>query len=301
MLAAVGAVAATSANESGGPDPPRLADVPEELRGVRRRARRGRPARHASTVIDFSGEEPRCSARARRRPRGDRPRARRRALGGHRPGVSCYRNGKSEMAIAQEPRAPPQRGAGRDRPGDRRAARAGARAPARPDRADRVRELHVAVGARGGRLDADEQVRRGLSRASATTAAARSSTRSRTIASDRAKALFGAEHANVQPHAGAQANMGVYFAVLQPGDTVIGPRSTTAATSRTASRSTSRGSSTVLPLRRLARDDARRLRRGARAREGAPAEADRLRRLRLSAHGRGRRASARSPTRWGRC
>ena len=38
---------------------------------------------------------------------------------------------------------------------------------------------------------------------------------------DRAKALFGAEHANVQPHAGAQANMAAYSAVLQPGDTIL--------------------------------------------------------------------------------
>ncbi|MDX6511503.1 MAG: glycine hydroxymethyltransferase [Gaiellaceae bacterium] len=38
---------------------------------------------------------------------------------------------------------------------------------------------------------------------------------------DRAKELFGAEHANVQPHAGAQANMGAYSAVLQPGDTIL--------------------------------------------------------------------------------
>ena len=42
------------------------------------------------------------------------------------------------------------------------------------------------------------------------------------LARDRAKKLFGAEHANVQPHSGSQANMAVYMTVLQPGDTVLG-------------------------------------------------------------------------------
>lgn len=42
------------------------------------------------------------------------------------------------------------------------------------------------------------------------------------LARDRAKELFAAEHANVQPHSGAQANMAVYFTILEPGDTVLG-------------------------------------------------------------------------------
>jgi glycine hydroxymethyltransferase len=44
------------------------------------------------------------------------------------------------------------------------------------------------------------------------------------LAISRARDLFGAEHVNVQPHSGAQANMAVYFTVLRPGDTVLGPR-----------------------------------------------------------------------------
>lgn len=42
------------------------------------------------------------------------------------------------------------------------------------------------------------------------------------LARERAKALFGADHANVQPHSGSQANQAVFFAVLKPGDTVLG-------------------------------------------------------------------------------
>src|SRR5437870_12507823 len=46
--------------------------------------------------------------------------------------------------------------------------------------------------------------------------------RAEQMAIDRAKALFGAEHANVQAHSGTQANIAVYMSALQPGDTVMG-------------------------------------------------------------------------------
>ena len=109
------------------------------------------------------------------------------------------------------------------------------------------------------------------------------------LAIDRAKELFGAEHANVQPHAGAPTNMAVYIAVLKPGDTIL----VAAARPRRPSHARAEGELQRPAvhdrrLRRLARDDDGRLRRGAGAREGAPAEADRLRRLRLSADGRDR-------------
>ena len=56
------------------------------------------------------------------------------------------------------------------------------------------------------------------------------------LAIARAKELFGAEHANVQPHSGAQANMAVYFTVLEPGDVVLGPNLATGAISPRAAR-----------------------------------------------------------------
>jgi glycine hydroxymethyltransferase len=116
--------------------------------------------------------------------------------------------------------------------------------------------------------------------ASATTAAARSSTRSRQLAIDRAKELFGAEHANVQPHAGAQTNMAVYSAVLEPGDTVLALRLDHGGHLTHGLKVNFSGRLYSSSTTASARDERRRLRRGARAREGAPAADDRLRRSR---------------------
>ena len=70
-------------------------------------------------------------------------------------------------------------------------------------------------------LGADEQVRRGLPRRRYYGGCEHVDVIEQ-LAIDRLKALFGAEYANVQPHSGAQANAAAMFALLQPGDTILG-------------------------------------------------------------------------------
>lgn len=66
------------------------------------------------------------------------------------------------------------------------------------------------------------------------------------IARERAKKLFGAEHANVQPHCGASANLAVFFAFLNPGDTVMGMNLQQGGHLPTARRSTFRANILIL-------------------------------------------------------
>ena len=168
------------------------------------------------------------------------------------------------------------------------AARPRARAAARPDRADRVRELHLAVGARGDRLDADQQVRRGLSR-QALLRRLRGRRRDRGAG---ARARDEPLRRRARERAAARGRAGEHGRLLR-GAPAGRPRARALARPRRPSHARAEGellreALRVPPLRRLARDDDRRLRRGARAGEGGAAEADRLRRLRVSAHGRGR-------------
>ena len=109
------------------------------------------------------------------------------------------------------------------------------------------------------------------------------------LAIDRAKELFGADHANVQPHAGGPANMAAYFALIEPGDAILGLRLDHGGHLTHGLKVNFSGRLyDVHAIRRPPRGLADRLRRGAAAGARAPAEADRGRRLRLPARDRRR-------------
>ena len=168
-------------------------------------------------------------------------------------------------------------------------ARTGARAAARPDRADRVGELHLAGGARGDRLDADEQVRRGLpgqallrrlrgrrrDRGARARARARRCSAPSTRTSSRTRA-----RRRTWPSTSPCS---------QPGDRVLGLSLDHGGHLTHGLKVNFSGKLYEFHHYGVSRETmTRRLRRGARAGEGGAAEADRLRRLRVPAHGRGR-------------
>ena len=117
------------------------------------------------------------------------------------------------------------RAARRDRPGDRRRHRQGTRPPARRNRADRVGEHRQPRRARGARLGAHQQVRRGLAGPALLRRLPVSSTSPRRWRSSASRSCSAPGFANVQPHSGASANVAAFFALMQPGDTFLGPQS----------------------------------------------------------------------------
>ena len=157
----------------------------------------------------------------------------------------------------------------------------------------------MAVGARGRRLGADQQVRRGLPR-QAVLRRVRGRRRDRGAC---ALARKGAVRGGARERAAACRRAGKHGGVLR-GPEPRRPRPRPVARPRRPPDARAEGqllreALRVPPLRRLARDDAGRLRRGARARQGGAAEADRVRRLCVPAHGRGRQVPR--DRRRGRC
>ena len=117
------------------------------------------------------------------------------------------------------------------------------------------------------------------------------------LAIDRATELFGAEHVNVQPHAGAQANNAAYMAMLEPGETILGMALDHGGHLTHGMRLNVSGKLYEVVAYHVRREDLSLRHGGGRAAgAGAPAEGDRRRLVGLSAPARLRRLPARSPT-----
>ena len=116
-------------------------------------------------------------------------------------------------------------------------------------------------------------------------AAARTSDVVERLAIERAKKIFGAEHVNVQPHSGSQANMAVYFAVLKPGDKMLTMDLTHGGHLTHGNKANFSGRFFEIVHYGVRKDDRNdRLRPIAENGRGTPAPHDHRRRQRLSAH-----------------
>ena len=108
------------------------------------------------------------------------------------------------------------------RSGNRRSASRGRAPPGHRPRTDPLGKFRFRSRARSHGLGAHQQIRRGLSRQALLRRLRIRGPRRATGDRPRQGSCFGAEHANVQSHSGTQANVSVYMAALQPGDTVLG-------------------------------------------------------------------------------
>ena len=248
--------------------------------------------------LDFTGAEPvvvreGAASRPRRSPGAASPAAiRARPVRADRAVRVVRRRRREDPAMAVDAahaRAASHGRPRRARPRGRRPAGPRARAPARADRADRLRELHLAVGARGGRQRADEQVRRGLP-GPALLRRLRGRRRDRAARDRPRQGSSSAPSTRTSSRTPARRpTWPSTWRCCSPATRSCRCGSTTAATSRTGSRSTSPGRLYTIVHYGVSRetnvvdyDEVRALA------QGAPAEADRLRRLGVPAHGRDR-------------
>ncbi len=212
VLDAVNAVAATSANRHGGGDPCRLADVDPAILGASAVAIDGGELPGTpSTVLDLTGPEPRPAARGRGAGGRGSGARRRRARGVASDPMAVAPLTLEELRSAGLADVDPDIAGLLEQELERQRGEIELIASenftwrATLEAVGSVPTNKYSEGYPGRRYYGGCEVVDEIEQ----------------LAIDRAKSLFGAEHANVQPHAGAQTNMAVYFACLQPGDTIL--------------------------------------------------------------------------------